>query len=687
MIRRNQEWLNRLNQFLDFALVVFSYVFASWFRLVVLHGDRTNMAISGRMLLISAIFAFALIFVLTLMGFYGTTRTRRLGWKLRAIFLAATAIVGAAFSLLFLYRLVDFSRGVLFLFYAFTVALLFGKYILMRMVFNQLRAQGYNIKHEIVVGTGRTAKEYAANVAKEPELGIDILGFAAGVEDLDLARSDIDEVVIALEAEEYAHIGSVISACEKQGVKYLVIPFYNDIIPAHPVIENVGTSKLINMRANRLENVGWAALKRLVDILASALGLIVLSPLLAAVAVGVKLSSPGPVLFRQTRVGYRRREFQMLKFRSMRVNSEENTAWSTDADSRRTPFGSLIRKTSLDELPQLWNVLKGEMSLVGPRPELPKFVEEFRESIPLYMVKHQVKPGMTGWAQVNGFRGDTSIEKRIELDLWYIDNWSFWLDIRILLRTLFGGMINRERIGGQNAGADIRIIVAAHKKYRMPADPMYLPLQVGAAGREDLGYTRDDTGDNISEKNATYCELTGLYWAWKNLTNDYIGLAHYRRLFRGPHMPVDKADILLPKKRHYWIETNYSQYIHAHHAEDLDETRRIISERCPAYTEAFDRVMKRRSGHRFNMFVMKRELLDGYCTWLFDILFELEKRLDISGYSANDRRVFGFVAERLLDVWLERNGYRTLDIPYVFLEKQNWLTKGAAFVMRKFRAA
>ena len=686
MIRRNQEWLNRLNQLLDFLLVVFAYVFASWFRLVVLRGDRSNMAISGRMLLISALFAFALIFILTLTGFYGTTRTRRLGWKLQAIFLSCTAIVLVGFALLFLYRLVDFSRGVLFLFYAFTLTLLFGKYILMRMVFNQLRAQGYNIKHEIVVGTGKTAKEYAANVAREPELGIDILAFAGGVEDLDLSRKDIDEVVIALEAEEYAHIGSVISACEKNGVKYLVIPFYNDIIPAHPVIENVGTSKLINMRANRLENVGWSALKRLMDILASALGLLILSPLLAVIAVGVKLSSPGPVLFRQTRVGYKRREFEMLKFRSMRVNDASGTAWSTNTDSRRTPFGSLIRKTSLDELPQLWNVLRGDMSLVGPRPELPKFVDAFRETIPLYMVKHQVKPGMTGWAQVNGCRGDTSIEKRIELDLWYIDNWSFGLDLWILLRTLFGGMINREKLGAQGEKADIRIVVAAHKKYRMPADPMYLPLQVGAAGKPDLGWMRDDTGDNISEKNATYCELTGLYWAWKNLTNDYIGLAHYRRLFRGTHMPVDRADILLPKKRHYWIETNYSQYAHAHHAIDLDETRRIITERCPEYTEAFDQVMKRRSGHRFNMFIMKRPLLNSYCAWLFDILFELEKRLDISAYSANDRRVFGFVAERLLDVWLEKNGCKTLDIPYVFLEKQNWLTKGTAFVMRKLKA-
>ena len=177
---------------------------------------------------------------------------------------------------------------------------------------------------------------------------------------------------------------------------------------------------------------------------ASSLGLILLSPLMLFIAIGVKLSSPGPVLFRQTRVGFNRREFQMLKFRSMRVNQEEKTAWTKDTDPRRTKFGALIRKVSLDELPQLFNVLKGDMSLIGPRPELPYFVEMFRESVPLYMVKHQVKPGITGWAQVNGYRGDTSVQKRIELDLWYIEHWSVSLDIRILLRTVFGGMINKE---------------------------------------------------------------------------------------------------------------------------------------------------------------------------------------------------------------------------------------------------
>ena len=238
----------------------------------------------------------------------------------------------------------------------------------------------------------------------------------------------------------------MISDCEKNGVRYSVIPFYNDVLSANPQIDVIGRSKLMRLRTNAQDNVGLAFVKRLFDILASGLGMIVLSPLLLVLAIGVKLSSPGPILFRQERVGYNRRSFMMLKFRSMRVNAEENTAWTKDSDPRKTKFGSFIRKFSLDELPQLWNVFVGDMSLVGPRPELPYFVEQFRETIPLYMVKHQVRPGITGWAQVNGYRGDTSIEKRIEYDIWYIDNWSPLLDLKILFMTAFGGMMNTEKL-------------------------------------------------------------------------------------------------------------------------------------------------------------------------------------------------------------------------------------------------
>ncbi|QTE67041.1 DUF4422 domain-containing protein [Clostridiales bacterium] len=246
---------------------------------------------------------------------------------------------------------------------------------------------------------------------------------------------------------------------------------------------------------------------------------------------------------------------------------------------------------------------------------------------------------------------------------------------------------------------DIKIIVATHKKYWMPDDPMYLPVHVGAAGKESIGYQRDDEGENISKKNPNYCELTGLYWAWKNLNADYIGLAHYRRHFSNGKMFGDKKqkvidatqmeqklkdiDILLPTPRNYWIETNYSQYAHAHHAIDLDTTRDILKEKYPQYIAAWDSSMKKTTGHRFNMFVMKKELFDQYCEWMFDVLFELENRLDISTYNQYDRRVFGFVSERLLDVWIETNELSYKNTGYVFMESQNWFIKGGRFIKRK----
>lgn len=462
MIRKNQAFLNRMNIILDMLLVVLSYILASWIRLDFFDGDSSNMAgVSEKTLLLALAYALMLSFLLSLFGFYNTTQIRKLTWKIRTIFLAVTLSTLVATTVFFVFRLVDFSRGVILAFYIITLIFLIGKYAFMRLVLRRFRGKGYNLKHVVIIGTGKLAQQYKNDIAAESELGFHLLGFIGNrnllteedqylgtFSDLDkiLATPDINEVVIALDPEEYNRLWAIIPACEKNGVKYSVIPFYNDIIPANPTIETIGHSKLINMRVNRLENLGWAIVKRSFDLIANLVGLILLSPLFLIIAIGVKRSSPGPVFFKQTRVGYQRKEFKMLKFRSMRQNNEEDTAWTTNEDPRRTKFGAFLRKTSLDELPQLINVLKGDMSLVGPRPELPHFVEQFKNTIPYYMVKHQVKPGMTGWAQVNGYRGDTSIEKRVELDLWYIDHWSFWLDLRIIFKTFFGGAVNKEKL-------------------------------------------------------------------------------------------------------------------------------------------------------------------------------------------------------------------------------------------------
>ena len=246
------------------------------------------------------------------------------------------------------------------------------------------------------------------------------------------------------------------------------------------------------------------------------------------------------------------------------------------------------------------------------------------------------------------------------------------------------------------------IIVATHKPYWVPDDPMYLPVQMGHAIHPACGYIGDDTGENISERNANFCELTGLYWAAHNIDADYIGIVHYRRYFASRKKSIFDAkkrrvisheelcailattNVVLPKERHYFIETNYTQYIHAHHKQDLAVTRAIIARKCPEYLPAYDMYMSKTHGHHFNMFVMKRELLRHYCTWLFDILFELERELDMTGYSTNDRRVFGFVSERLLDAWLITNNISYEELDIVYMEHQNWLHKGTQFLKRKY---
>ena len=242
---------------------------------------------------------------------------------------------------------------------------------------------------------------------------------------------------------------------------------------------------------------------------------------------------------------------------------------------------------------------------------------------------------------------------------------------------------------------DIKIIVAAHKEYDMPSDEMYLPVHAGAAiSGKELPYQRDDEGINISAKNKSWCELTALYWAWKNINADYIGLCHYRRYFKGKTgrwackeelaEELSQKPVILPKKRNYYIETNYTQYIHAHHQEDLDLTRQIIAEQCPEYIPSWDSVMQKTIGHRFNMMIMHHDLLESYCNWLFEILEKLEQQLDISAYSDYDKRVFGFVAERLLDVWMETNKVEYKELSVYETESVNWIDKGWKFIKRKY---
>ena len=244
---------------------------------------------------------------------------------------------------------------------------------------------------------------------------------------------------------EYHKLEQIVAICEKSGVHTKFVPDYYNFISTNPYTEDLDGLPVINIRNVPLTNTVNRMIKRLIDIIGSIVALILFSPIMLVVAILVKKSSPGPIFFAQERIGLGNRPFKMYKFRSMGVQDPKKEAkeWTTKNDARVTPVGRIIRKTSLDELPQFWNVLKGDMSLIGPRPERPLFVEKFKEEIPRYMIKHQVRPGITGWAQVNGFRGDTSIRSRIEHDLYYIENWSLGLDIKILFLTFFKGFVNK----------------------------------------------------------------------------------------------------------------------------------------------------------------------------------------------------------------------------------------------------
>ena len=248
----------------------------------------------------------------------------------------------------------------------------------------------------------------------------------------------------------------------------------------------------------------------------------------------------------------------------------------------------------------------------------------------------------------------------------------------------------------------IKVIVATHKKYEMPSDKMYLPLHVGAEGKEKIGYKTDDKGENISIKNPNFCELTGLYWAWKNLKEDYIGLSHYRRHFASKKVNkkdltnsvltleeadkiLDETDIIVPNLRKYYIENLYSHYANTLYVEPLDITGKIIEEKYPEYKAEFDKLKNRTSAHMFNMFIMKKDKLNEYCTWLFDILFELEKRVDNNKYDAFHARFYGRVSELLFDVWLNTKGYSYKEVKVISMEKVNWFKKGTSFLKAKFK--
>jgi len=400
---------------------------------------------------------------------FGLYRPRRISSRLaevrdiaNACTLAVLILVAATFFL----KRFEFSRLVILYFWAFSilsVSLVRGSF---REVLRVLRRRGYNLRHILVVGEGVLARKVVERIAASPELGFRIVGLLArdprivgeereGLTILgtyeeagDIVREmSIDRVFIAIPLEAYGRMEGILRCLEEGFVDINVVPDLYQYVTLRGGVEEFGGLPLISLQDSPF--YGWNLVaKRMMDLVLSSLVLVITGPLMLLVAAAVKLTSPGPVLYRQERMGLDGKTFQMLKFRSMTADAEAGTGpmKTSRDDRRRTLFGAMIRRASLDEMPQLFNVVKGEMSLVGPRPERPVFIEELRKRIPRYMLRHKVKAGISGWAQVNGWRGDTSIEKRIECDLYYIEHWSVLFDLKILWLSLWRGFIHKNAI-------------------------------------------------------------------------------------------------------------------------------------------------------------------------------------------------------------------------------------------------
>lgn len=477
MIRRNQSILNAVNCITDFFITLAAYALAVLIRYEFLHGYYSFDPFEAKFILIILLYAAAAITAYFIAGLYRSFRFKRIGAENIKIALINAVTVLMLMAVYFMLHVDNASRWMLVIFWLLSSVLIIAKRALVRSILQSMRRTGKNLKHIVIAGNGRLAAQFVSDIKNHPEYGIWIDGYAAAASsraldesivgshsaeaqksaksaylgDFDhlpaiLANDGLDSLIVALEPQDTDKMQQVLAAADKEGTRVELIPFYNDYIPTHPSIEPVGKSKLIDLRATALDNLGWAFAKRLADIIGSLLLIVITSPLMLICVIGVKLSSPGPVFFKQERIGKGKKPFKMLKFRSMRVNDTQDSAWSTNGDPRKTGFGSFIRKYSIDEIPQFFNVLAGDMSLVGPRPEIPFHIRHFKEDVPRYLVRQQVRPGITGWAQIHGFRGDTSIEGRVEYDIWYIENWSLGLDIRILWDTVFKGKFKNEEI-------------------------------------------------------------------------------------------------------------------------------------------------------------------------------------------------------------------------------------------------
>lgn len=462
MIKENQKLLNKLVILMDAATILLSFFLTWYIRMYSGVIETQGGYLSFKEYLLPVIIMIPIyLLIYNFKNLYGTGRIVFVSKEILNILAANIVGILIFTGVLFISKQIDYSRSFLVIFLGVNTLLSSVERIIIRKILRKIRRTGYNTKYTVFVGYSDGTVKFNNLIKENRHWGYNVLGifddnevndenlkYLGALDELDdyLGKNrDIDEIVITLEIKDYEKLYGIIAVCEKLGVRAQIIPSYYKYLPAKPYVEEIGGIPLINMRYIPLDNIMNKFIKRTIDIIGSLAAIIIFSPIMIIIAILIKITSKGDIIFKQERVGLNRKSFVMYKFRSMKIQdpNEEKSEWTVKNDPRKTKIGNFIRKTSIDELPQFFNVLKGDMSLIGPRPERPFYVEKFKDEVPKYMVKHQVRPGITGWAQVNGWRGDTSIEKRIECDIYYIENWSLALDIKILFLTVFKGFVNK----------------------------------------------------------------------------------------------------------------------------------------------------------------------------------------------------------------------------------------------------
>lgn len=459
MIKQHQKFINLLLVVIDWISIVLSLVLAYWIRFTFFTYMPGHLELVMYLLLLVLIIPEYTVFFRAV-GLYRPKRNKAFTGELLGILKADMAGTILLLTFLYLIHQGDYSRLCLFIFSFLLLLLMSAERLTIRLVLRKLRKSGYNLKYVLLVGSSQTAVDFVKKVKDSPDFGyrfygcitdhllrscrlddVPVLGDIHSI-DCCLKTHRVDEVVVALALDEYHKLPDIIASCEKFGVKISVIPGYFPYIPSRPLWDEFEGMPVMTLRKIPLNNIFSKLVKRCFDLVAASLGMIFFSPLMLMTALMIRITTKESAIYKQERLGLDCKPFVMYKFRTMKTAEAPQWEWTKQYDSRRTGLGVWLRKFSIDELPQFINVIKGDMSIVGPRPEIECFANRFSETIPRYMVKHQVKPGITGWAQIQGLRGDTSIERRIKSDIYYIENWDLLLDLKIIFHTIVRAFYN-----------------------------------------------------------------------------------------------------------------------------------------------------------------------------------------------------------------------------------------------------